>query len=111
MWPSCIAQHGFSFLCDTNRTGSGRCVANGQTRFRRGNMTNRASATSPLYEGVESFMLSLLLIIVGTVCEVFRGDACMVSSQHDDLLTTGEQGIQLEQQAQWSLNFWPSGFL
>lgn len=56
-------------------------------------------------------MLSLLLIITVALCEVLRCDACVVNSQCDDLLITGEQGSQLEQQTQWSLGFWPTGFL
>lgn len=56
-------------------------------------------------------MLSLLLIITVALCEVLRCDACVVNSQHDYLWITGEQGSQLEQQAQWSLFFWTSGFL
>ena len=56
-------------------------------------------------------MLTLLLIVTVALCEVIRCDACVVNSQCDDLLITGEQGSQLEQQIRLFLDFWPSGFL
>lgn len=99
----------FCFLCDTNRTGSGRCVANGQTRFRRGNMTNRASASSPLSEfGVAMFVLES--IIVG-VLSVFRHVAPVIESQCCCLFVAGEDGSQQPQRRIGTLAFWTSGFL